>query len=475
MKKNIIIFFFCLITQFGLKADIINVPGNYTEIQSAINASSNGDTVLVEPGAYFENINFRGKKIVLTSRYYLTNDPATIWATVINGSTPSQPDSGSCVIINNNEDSTTVLQGFTLTGGSGTKWQDEHGAGRYREGGGILIAYSSPIIQYNIIRDNQVTDVTGVVSTGGGGIRAGDSYQRIYNNIIMNNTGRYGAGIVLNYAGGEVKNNIICINYGSYQYGAGSGIWINGSYSRPKTVINNTIVYNSSTSGTPGIFGYGGVQCTFVNNIVWGNTAPSGIQISGGSFTISYCDVQGGYSGAGNLDVNPQFADSNYYLSSASPCIDKGDSSVIYYDPEDTNNPGSAFWPARGLLRNDMGAYGGPLANILTNLLIGLKQVGGSIPKNFVLYQNYPNPFNPTTKIKFSIPLLRGVSAGRGVSVKVVIFDVLGREIAVLVSDELRPGTYEVEWDGYNYPSGVYFYRITAGDYSETRKMILLK
>ncbi len=379
------------------------------------------------------------------------------------------------MIINNNEDSTTVLQGFTLTGGNGTKWQDEHGAGRFREGGGILIAYSSPIIQYNIIHDNQVTDVTGVISTGGGGIRAGDSYQRIYNNIIMNNTGRYGAGIVLNYAGGEVKNNIICINYGSYQYGAGSGIWINGSYSRPKTVINNTIVYNSATSGTPGIFGYGSVQCNFVNNIVWGNTAPSGIQISGGSFTISYCDVQGGYSGAGNLDVNPQFTDSSYYLSSASPCIDKGDSSIIYNDPEDPNNPGSALWPARGSLRNDMGAYGGPMAKILTNVLIGLKQTGGSIPNNFVLYQNYPNPFNPTTKIKFSVSLLRGVSAGRGVSVKVVIFDVLSREIGVLVSDELSPGTYEVEWDGSNYPSGAYFYRITEGDYSETRKMILLK
>jgi hypothetical protein len=140
--------------------------------------------VLVEAGTYYENINFRGKQIVLTSRFYITHDPATIWATVINGSTPSQPDSASCVIFNSHEDSTTVLQGFTITGGTGTKWQDENGPGRYREGGGILIALSSPVIQFNIIH-NRVNDLTGVVGTGGGIERGG--HQRIYNNI-MNNT-----------------------------------------------------------------------------------------------------------------------------------------------------------------------------------------------------------------------------------------------------------------------------------------------
>ena len=472
MKKYLILIFVFLITQLSLKADIINVPGNYTEIQSAINASSDGDTVLVEPGSYFENINFRGKKIVLTSRYYLTNDPATIWATVINGSTPAQPDSGSCVIFNNNEDSTTVLQGFTLTGGNGTKWQDEHGAGRYREGGGILIQYSNPVIQYNILHNNLITDLTGVVSTGGGGIRVGDSYPRIYNNIIMNNTARYGAGVVLNYTGGEVKNNVICINYGSSQYGAGSGIWLNGNFQRPTFIINNTIAHNTSSAGYPGIYGFGNVPASIYNNILWGNVSAQNIQIGGGNFTIRYCDVQGGYSGAGNLDIDPQFADSNYYLSSSSPCIDKGDSSTIYNDPDDPNNPGNALWPARGTLRNDMGAYGGPIAKVLTNVLIGLKQTGTAIPKNFILYQNYPNPFNPATKIKFNIPY---VGAIHELPLQIKVYNILGSEIVTILDKTLGAGTYEVEWNASGFPSGVYFYRITAGDYSETRKMILLK
>ena len=98
-------------------------------------------------------------------------------------------DSASCVIFNNHEDSSAVLQGFAITAGTGTKWNDEHAAGIYREGGGILIQYSYPVIQNNIIYNNQCTNLTGVTSTGGGGMRIGDSYSRIYNNIIFNNTG----------------------------------------------------------------------------------------------------------------------------------------------------------------------------------------------------------------------------------------------------------------------------------------------
>src|SRR5437867_3271666 len=112
MNKNILIILLVL-SSFGLSHALIrNVPGGYPTIQSAINASVNGDTILVEPGTYTENINFRGKRVVLTSRYYLNYDPSYINTTVINGSNPSNPDTASCVIINSGEDSTTVLQGF---------------------------------------------------------------------------------------------------------------------------------------------------------------------------------------------------------------------------------------------------------------------------------------------------------------------------------------------------------------------------
>ena len=173
MKKITICILISLFALSNVYSVIRGVPGTYSSIQSAINASVNGDTVLVEPGTYFENINFRGKHIVLTSRFYINNDFSYISATTINGSTPVNPDSASVVIIGSGADSSTVLQGFKITGGTGTKWTDEHGAGVFREGGGILVAVSSPIIRFNIITNNSAMNISGVTGTGVTGTAVG--------------------------------------------------------------------------------------------------------------------------------------------------------------------------------------------------------------------------------------------------------------------------------------------------------------
>ncbi len=91
----------------------------------------------------------------------------------------------------------------------------------------------------------------------------------------------------------------------------------------------------------------------------------------------------------------------------------------------------------------------------------------------FSLEQNYPNPFNPTTKIKFTIPALGNAYKAPIVSIK--IYDVLGNEITVLVNERKTTGTYELEFDGSKLASGLYLYRLTAGDFSSTKKMMLLK
>ncbi len=98
---------------------------------------------------------------------------------------------------------------------------------------------------------------------------------------------------------------------------------------------------------------------------------------------------------------------------------------------------------------------------------IGIGQVSNEVPEGFSLSQNYPNPFNPMTKIKFNLSKASNVS--------VTVFDVLGRHITTLVNEKLGAGTYETEWNANNMPGGVYFYRIEAEDFSETRKMILVK
>ncbi|GEM_PF-280011 len=105
-------------------------------------------------------------------------------------------------------------------------------------------------------------------------------------------------------------------------------------------------------------------------------------------------------------------------------------------------------------------------------ILTGSQSISSHIPSQFSLSQNYPNPFNPVTKIKFDLPAF--VETTRWV-VSLKIHDILGREVAVLVNEQLRPGSYEVDWDASAFPSGVYFYSITSGSFKETRKMVLLK
>jgi hypothetical protein len=98
---------------------------------------------------------------------------------------------------------------------------------------------------------------------------------------------------------------------------------------------------------------------------------------------------------------------------------------------------------------------------------IGLLQTSNGIPFKYKLYFNYPNPFNPVTKIKFDVP--------KRDFVIVKIYDVLGREVATLVNEQLQPGTYEAEFDGTNYPSGIYYYTIKTTAFSQTKKMVLIK
>lgn len=103
---------------------------------------------------------------------------------------------------------------------------------------------------------------------------------------------------------------------------------------------------------------------------------------------------------------------------------------------------------------------------------IGIQQISTEIPKSFSLHQNYPNPFNPATKIRFEIPYT-GDAYMR--PIKITVFDILGKEVTVLVNEELKPGVYEVDFDGSNLPSGIYYYRLSAGSFTQTKKMVLIK
>jgi hypothetical protein len=108
------------------------------------------------------------------------------------------------------------------------------------------------------------------------------------------------------------------------------------------------------------------------------------------------------------------------------------------------------------------GAWRRPLSDIITNV----KQLS-SQPKRFTLSQNYPNPFNPTTTISYDLPKESFVS--------LKVFDLLGREVASLVSEEMSAGNHSRQWNTSNVSSGIYFYRLQAGTFTETKKLVLLR
>ncbi len=109
------------------------------------------------------------------------------------------------------------------------------------------------------------------------------------------------------------------------------------------------------------------------------------------------------------------------------------------------------------------------------NEFVGIEPISNTSPEEFKLFENYPNPFNPVTKIKFQIPLLRGVSEGRGVLTKIVVYDISGRTVTTLVNEQLKPGSYSVDWDASGYASGVYFYSLVTNEFTETKRMVLVK
>lgn len=106
------------------------------------------------------------------------------------------------------------------------------------------------------------------------------------------------------------------------------------------------------------------------------------------------------------------------------------------------------------------------------NFLVGVNKNISEIPDKYKLYQNYPNPFNPATTIKFSI--LSNVKSKTS-NVKLIVYDILGKEVGILVNENLQPGEYEANFNGSLITSGIYFYKLIMGDFSETKKMILIK
>lgn len=322
------------------RAAVYVVPIDFGTIQGAIDASMNGDTIFVGPGTYFENIDFLGKAITVES----TEGPEL---TTIDGSAlTAGPSAGSVVRFLSGETTTSILRGFTLTGGTGTT------IGGDVAGGAIACVDTSPIIEGNVIVGNSADQ-------GGGVFVQGLPSPRIRSNVIRLNNAGTGGGLYIEEAGPLVAGNLIAENTAT---GPGGGLYV--FFLATPTITCNTIVANSASLGGGiafDLFGDGNVY----DSIIWGNTTTSGAKTSTYVATsqpsVSYSDVQGGWSGAtsgGNVDLDPQFVDfagGDYRLLTSSPLVNLGDN-------------GAPFVPKLDLDGNeriictvvDMGAYETP-------------------------------------------------------------------------------------------------------------------
>jgi len=344
----------------------IRVPNHYPTIQEAIDASYNKDIVYVSSGYYAENIVFNGRKITVES----VNGPS---ATSLDGN-----QAGSVVTFNAFEGPETVLKGFTITNGN------------TNAGAGILCDLSCPTITENIITTNtssgwgggiccrtraapviEKNTLTNNSAFQGGAIACRDSSPEIRNNDITGNgltafgggiwcgdgstpviegntiSGNQNTGIMCDSSAPTIMGNRISTNSSFSSAGGiglldsdavivcniingnaalyGGGIYCSGS---DAAITNNTIRSNWAFSVG------GGLYCSdsspiVTNTIFWEDLAPSGTEIAvlSGSPSITYCDVEGGWTGTGNIDVDPLFisaSDEDYHLLYLSPCKEAG-------------------------------------------------------------------------------------------------------------------------------------------------------
>ena len=447
---------------------ILNVPAQFSSIQAAINHSCNADTVLVQPGFYYENINFNGKTIIVASNFLTTNDTTYISQTIIDGNY-----STSVVSIENAEEAGTKLCGFTIRHGRGTgDWPSVRG-------GGIHVSnLAQPEISFCYIHNNSCFGD----SNRGAGIYANSTYSYISNCKIYNNISYGGAAISIGNGSNCVQVNECEIfdNFSNSPYNSSRGI-ISIGYSS-NTTISRTLIHHNVGSG---IRSYSGENTNIINCTISDN-AGYGIYNTGGNSDmhainsiISYnslsnvenytlngvynCWINCEYTdileesgqpwfGQGCIDENPLYFDptqNNYNLTSESPCIDTGD-------------PNSPLDPDSTIV--DMGCF-------YFDQLTGF--VDNELPFANSKLKNYPNPFNPSTMIEFSIK--------NDSRVELSVYNIKGQKVKTLANNEFERGNHSIIWNGDDesnkfVSSGLYYYKLTVnGKIRAAKKCMLLK
>lgn len=453
MSKFNKILFTCLILLFSqtLFCKIIHVPQDQPTIQEGMNIANSGDTVLVSPGIYYENIQFDTTDIVVASLFLTMVDTAYISNTIIDGG-----NSETVVSFGPTTTTTTQLVGFTIQNGFG-----DGGYSKWKGGGINIDYYSSPQIRFCIIRENKCSYY------GSGAVCWAASKPVFENCIFIENRGSRDASIYLNsgfnpYGYTTFRNCLIVENDGG----------IRGN-SANFNILNSTISQNSYY----GMYLLDNSYAYIENSIIWDNDKynilffehynPDTVDVFYSAVPSDSNSIVTNENGLvnfveGNIENDPLFVDmdnNNFRLQKTSPSINTGnpDTTGIGLPELDLDlNPRIAGD------RIDMGVYEfqtGTKVSALGSNIVDFKLI------------NYPNPFNPSTTIQYSVP------SGH---VRLVVYNILGQKMKTLVDKEMSSGSYNVSWDGINdigtnVSSGIYICIINTQAGVKTKKMLLQK
>jgi len=327
MRIAIVASVFFSVAAIALGQTTLYVPDDHATIQAAIGAAANGDTIVVRPGTYVENIDFAGKAVTVIGE----KGPER---TIVDGNKTDR-----CFIFQSGEGRNSVLEGFTITNG------DAQGG----NGGGIdCTLESGPTITNCIIAGNRAAALGGGIAcrgfshakiTGctfinnvsegayegsqGGGLSCFILSNAIVTDcVFINNESQWGGGLDCSGSYPVITN---CVFRGNEAYIGGGAIFCSAA---DPTITNCTIVDNNAAIGG-GLVTAGAVLPSYpalANSILW-NNSPEEIYIGIGDVTVDFCDVQGGWPGTGNIDETPSFVDldsGDFHLNWYSPCRDAG-------------------------------------------------------------------------------------------------------------------------------------------------------
>jgi hypothetical protein len=350
------------------------------------------------------------------------------------------------------------------------------------EGGGAELSLSGRFC-YNTVYDNTAIHTgTGTQVYGAGGgvlmlIPSSSSTILFANNEIRKNRSSRWAGAL--YAGQFLSSPLNVTFLNNIISGNTSPTSVIVLSSGEYTFVNNTIADNqyTRTIWVETLTNRGPVTLRMLNNILWNSNSSFEIQLVTGTYPFNcysnYNLVRGGWSGTGNISSDPLFVtgDTLYRLQETSPCIAAG----IYrcsvggtyllaprmdYLGNDRPRPDTT--------KSDLGAIEHDSGSVVDTTITGIEEAfTTAIPENFTLGQNFPNPFNSTTTVEYQVP--------KQSIVTLKVFDLLGRKVATLVNEMKQAGTHTVKWDAPRLSSGVYFYTLRAGNFRETKRMILMK